>query len=155
MLNNNMKINSIYLLVVLLWGGINQIQADASTLNMPGHDQKDSVLINPKIDIVIAQFISTGNAAADEIGFIYYERAQIRIIQSLQGTFSGNIKVSYRAKSFPAENKEVIPYLNTDYILFIRTQRIDPDDYELEKILPATSQNIARIKALIASQPAH
>jgi hypothetical protein len=148
-----MKITFTFLLVILFLGTLFQIRADTIDQRMPGHSKKDQDFINPTIDIVVAKFIALGNGSADEVGATYYERAQVQITSTLQGALSGNIKVSFTARSFPKNEKDALPALNTEYILFIRDQKIDPDDYELEKILPATDQNIARIKSLIAAAP--
>jgi hypothetical protein len=140
----------ICLLVSLsIYATASTTRADVNDPKMPGHEIKERNLINSKVDVVIGKFISLGNLGDDNLG-ASYERAEIQITNSLQGPLLGNIKVSYAVRSFPLEHKEIVPALNTEYILFIRDQKIASDNYELVKILPATDTNITRIKALIA-----
>jgi len=150
-----MKTIIICLISIMFFNFPSRVNADPESPQLPGNTVNEQELINSKTDIVIAKFISLGNASIDELGATYYERAQIQISSSLRGLLSGTIKISFSAKTFPKNEKDVLPTLNTEYILFIRNQKIDPDDYELQKIIPASAANLTRIKALVASKENH
>ena len=147
-----MRRTTILVFLVSVLSAFAQISADENTPNLPGHGTKDADYISPRFDIVTAKFLFLGNPGSDASGSTYYERARIQIITSFQGNLSGQIKVSYTAIDFPPEHKDVMPSLGAEYILFIRDNKNDPDDYELDKILPCTAHNLASIKALIESK---
>jgi hypothetical protein len=134
----------------------NVIASKADDSVLPGDEKKESDLINPTIDIVIGKFIALGVMGDPDGGGVrYYQKGKIEIISILRGTLSGDILVSYLQKSFAIDHKEVGPSIAVDYIFFIKNQTIEPDEYELEKVLPASNEDVARIKALIVSQTAH
>jgi hypothetical protein len=117
-----------------------------------GHHKKEEGLAAKVGAIFVGQFITLGDGpGADEPGMEYFDNAQVKVEQSLKGTLSGIVKVSYSVMSIPTE-KESSPKSLKDYIFFINI--ISPTQLSVVKLLPATDQNVAKIKALIAAVPA-
>jgi hypothetical protein len=150
---NNMKNILLGLCVFVILCPIGQLMANVDNPPMPGHEAKEQDLIKKKNEIVVAKFISLGSGGLDELGASSYEKAEIEITQTLRGNLSGHLKVSYVVKSLPTNEQEARPTIDILYIMFIHS--LGANEYETEKLLPATDQNISRIKALIASQNAH
>ena len=116
---------------------------------LPGHDRKTEELVPSVPSIVIAKFISLGFGEADDPGAITFEQAKVEIVSSLRGSLSGTITASYSVRSFPVAEKESAPITGIRYIMFIQT--LGPNEHEIRKLLAATDDNIALVKAIIST----
>jgi hypothetical protein len=117
-----------------------------------GHEKKSEDLAKNVTDIIIAKFTSLGNENSDSPGASFYERANIEVLSSLEGTLAGNIRVGYTIHFFPPSEREAVPVIGTQYIMFI--QKLGPAEYEIKKLLLATDENVSAVKALINSATA-
>jgi len=117
-----------------------------------GHGKKNEDALKESTDIAVAVFTSLGNRGADATGEDDYDQAEIEVVTTLKGNLPGKLKVFYAVLSMPGKNQESPPVLGTQYIMFI--QKLGPTEYEIKKMLPATDDSIAKIKALIAAAPA-
>jgi hypothetical protein len=125
---------------------------DGGNSNAPvlsGHEKKSEDLPMAVTDIIIAKFTSLGNENSDSPGASFYEKADIECLSSLKGTLVGNIQAGYTVHFFPPSERETVPVIGTQYIMFI--QKLGPTEYEIKKLLLATEQNVASVKALITS----
>jgi hypothetical protein len=136
--------------LALVVNGYSQSSSDTKMLS--GHGKKSENAIKESTDIVIAVFTTLGSPGADATGENDYDGAEIEITSALKGTLSGKLKVFYIVYAMPGKNQESPPVLGTQYIMFIH--QTGPTEYEIKKLLPATDDNIAKIKALIAAAPA-
>jgi hypothetical protein len=112
-----------------------------------GHQLKPEVLIARKLNIVVANFESLGMEFLDRLGGNDFGGAQIEISSVLQGSLSGRVVATYFVGADEAE-----PKLNTNYIMFIK--RGAGGELIIQKLLAAKSDNLAKIKALIAAPTA-
>lgn len=117
---------------------------------LTGHTKKIENAIKETTDIVIASFTKLGFPGSDASGEDSYDQAEIEITGILKGTLAEkHLKVFYIVQSMPGKNQEKAPIIGVQYIMFI--QKLSPNEYEIKKLLPATDENIIKIKALIAS----
>ena len=128
-------------------------RGDTPATALSGHEKKSEDLIAVVPDIVVGKFTSLGSGSDDAPGATFYEKAEIEVVSSLKGTLSGNLQAGYSVKSFPPSKKETVPVIGTPYIMFI--QKLGPTEYEIKKLLPATDDNLAKVKGLIDAAPAH
>ncbi len=155
-MTNRSKINLLFICVITICAAPVLSKGDAptqsSTTALSGHEKKNEDLVAVVPDIVVAKFTSLGNGSDDAPGATFYEKAEIEIVSSLKGTLSGDLQAGYSVKLFPPSKKETVPVIGTPYIMFI--QKLGPTEYEIKKLLPATDNDIAKVKALIAAAPA-
>jgi hypothetical protein len=146
-----MKTKMAYFTLLLCFGLISQLEADVTTLLLPGHKATEGDLKTS--DVVIAKFISFGVIEIDNAGALSYEQDDIQIIRALRGQLSGKLKVSFEILTFPGKDRETLPVLGTEYVMFIK--KLGASDFEIIKLLKATDDNIAKIKTLTTSQATH
>ena len=97
--------------------------------------------VSSATDIVIGKFAKvTVGGAGSMMGVMYH--GEIAVLGALKGTVSGNLDVGFSVIRGP-RNTEVEPNNNDTYIIIL-------DHREIRKLLPATDDNIANIKQLIA-----
>jgi hypothetical protein len=153
-MTNRFKINFLLAWVIAICAVPALSKADAPTPSgttvLSGHEKKMEDLVTVVPDIVIAKFTSLGNGSDDAPGATFFEKAGIEIVSSLKGSLSGDLQAGYSVKLFPPSKKETMPVIGTPYIMFI--QKLGPTEYEIKKILPATDDNIARVKGLISAK---
>jgi hypothetical protein len=127
-------------------------QSSSDTKMLSGHSKKNQDAAKESTDIVIGVFTSLGSPGAGATGENDYDQAEVEVVNALKGALSGTLKVFYVVFAMPGKDQESPPVLGTQYIMFI--QKLGPTDYEIKKLLPATDDNIAKVKALIAAAPA-
>ncbi len=152
---NRLKINLLIACVITLCTipamSDDNAPTPSGTTVLSGHEKKSEGLVAVVPDIVVAKFTFLGNGGDDAPGSTFYEKAAIEVISSLKGTLSGDLQAGYTVKLFPPSKKETVPVIGTPYIMFI--QPMGPTENEIKKLLPATDDNIAKVKALIAAAP--
>jgi hypothetical protein len=132
--------------IEVLYSGIDDIQS-----KLIGDRFNVADVIKTSDEVAIGQFQSLGDGNADDLG-ASYSNAIITITQSLKGSLAGEIKVFYGIYStVNAAEREEHPFRNVEYVIFIKG--VDPKGYTLIKLLHATNENIAKVKALIAAKP--
>ncbi len=116
-----------------------------SAPKLPGSDMPIQVAAKDATDIVVAQFIKTGNEEPDPVVIITYTDAQIAVYSSLKGTLTGKMsKLMYvRMRG----NVEAALDNSTKYIMFI--ERDDRGESGILKFLLATDDNINVVKAVL------
>jgi len=92
-------------------------------------------------DIVLGKFTKVRPTnAASMLGVLY--NGEITISQALKGNKSGSLEVGFSVIPI-GKDKEAEPNLRDTYIMFITDQQV-------LKLLPATDENISRIKSFLA-----
>lgn len=86
--------------------------------------------------------------SADAPGEANFQNAEITIQDSLKGSLSGDIKVDYSVKGII--RGEISPTVNTVYIYFITGS--NANQYQVIKLLAATTENISNVRGKLATQ---
>jgi hypothetical protein len=137
----------LVLLVMVIVDTSNAASSDSAVL--PGHEKRAEKLVSSVSAVVIAKFISLGYGGTDAPGSTFFERAKVAVVSSIKGSLSGTITVGYSVQEIPEAEKESAPIIGTPYIMFIQT--LGPDEHEIRKLLAATDDNIALVKAIIST----
>ena len=125
-----------------------QSQAPLQTeaVNPVGHAQKSEELVKSTNEVIIGKLISIGYPSGDSSDEDFYDQAEVEVISVLKGDMSGTVKVSYSVRL--GKNKEMVPVIGTQYIMFIHM--LPPNEFRIKKLLPATDDNISKVKQLIS-----
>jgi hypothetical protein len=115
---------------------------------LSGHEKKNEDAIKGSTHVVVATFSVLGYPGPGADGEANYDQAEIAVVTALKGTLSGQLKAHYIVYDMPGKDQESLPALGTQYIMFI--QQLGPTEYEIKKLLPATDDNIAKVKQLIS-----
>jgi hypothetical protein len=130
-------------IVAVLSGICSYADTDARSV---GHLNDSKGEVAAAANIVLAKFTNVkGSGAASMLGTLYH--GNIKILQVLKGDASGNVEVGFSVIQGPKDT-EVEPNLTDIYIIVLAGH------HEIRKLLPATDDNIAKVKALIAAAPA-
>ncbi|MDB4793750.1 hypothetical protein OAG63_01825, partial [Methylacidiphilales bacterium] len=83
-----------------------------------------------------------------------YHGVQVKILQVLRGAADTQVTVTLYA-TFEENVHEQPPKINGTYIFLAhKNTEVGWDQYTVLKLLPATDDNIAKVKALITAAPA-
>ena len=104
--------------------------------------------------IFIGKITQIGFANTKMEGVLIYRNVQINVLRILRGSLDA--KSTFRLDVVPLTGfREISPVAGNSYIFFVkRNYEGEPDPFIVVKLLPATDNNIARVKALIAAAPA-
>lgn len=148
-----------YLLALVTVGLLPMIAAHAQSAPtsmgeglFTGHMKKNENVLKEAKDIIVGKFTALGYPGSDASGEDFYEQGQVEVISALRGSLAGTLRVGYSVRTVPGKDQEIPPVVGTEYIMFI--QKLGPNECEIKKLLPATDENITKIKALIAAAPA-
>jgi hypothetical protein len=83
--------------------------------------------------------------------YLTFHGVAIKVIQVLKGTQESPVSVESFIKATPRDSRESPPKVGIQYIFFTK---VFHEKNTVFKILPATDDNIAKVKALIAAAPA-
>ncbi|MCE0482915.1 MAG: hypothetical protein LV479_01600, partial [Methylacidiphilales bacterium] len=77
---------------------------------------------------------------------------KIKVLQVIRGSVEGQVTISFKIRGGLHEQ----PPQEGDTYIFFAHKNTEPgwDNYTVLKLLPATDDNIAKVKALIAAAPA-
>jgi hypothetical protein len=109
-----------------------------------------------KADVVLIGKLSGAGNEVDSPPFApvagpTFSGARISVIQVLKGTAGSSVGVSFFVNS---ANHEKSPDAASSYIFFLAKNAANAtDQYTILKILPASDDNVSKIKALIAALP--
>ena len=117
---------------------------------LTGHKMSNEKAAQDSLDIFVAAFKTLGRVAGDAQGGDDYVEANIEIMVILKGKPTGKPMVEYFANLLPADDKERRPILGLKYIVF--AERKNSAQNQIMKLLPATSENITAVQAVIDSQ---
>jgi hypothetical protein len=119
---------------------------EETPLPLVGHLSSIKDETSSATDVVVGKFIRVRESGAASLNGEYYQ-GQITVLRPLKGNLSGSLEVGFRV--IPVnKDKESEPNLSDSYIIIMSS----PGD--IRKLLPATADNIAKVKALIAAVPA-
>lgn len=110
--------------------------------NLTGSSLKLTDEVTSATEIVVGKFTKIGNGASFTLSGRRY-RGQVALSEILKGTVFDSSDIAF---TVGIQSKEVVPNLEDTYIVFIHNHRI-------KKLLPASDDNIAKVKALIAAAP--
>ena len=104
--------------------------------------------------IFIGQITQMGFQSLKAAGRSSYYGNIVKILQVLRGTVDAQIKITLYVY-YVSDTPENPPKTGNSYIFFVKKNAPgQPDPYAALKLLPATDDNIAKVKALIAASPA-
>ena len=87
-------------------------------------------------------------------GLVVYSGIEVKVLQILRGAVEHQIKFTLNTLKSPSI-QEMPPNFGSSYIFFVNRNSPEADDpFTALKLLPATDDNIATIKKLIATAPA-
>lgn len=119
---------------------------------LPGSSSKLEKAVSRADIIVVAKLISLGITMPDATAQADYDSAQIQVTQTLRGSPNQNMSVSISVHYSKGRVEEVTPKEGKEYLFLIHTDETNRRD--VVKLLSATGDNIAKVKALIAAAPA-
>lgn len=145
------------LLLPLLFFGIQMVKAQ----NIPaGASQNQSILsgsrlksedVTTKVDAVfIGEIEEIGFPTTLSPGALTYHGVKVKVLQVLRGSVGAEVTVTLYAER-TSNVREQAPKVSGTYIFFIKQT---PGWNIVHKLLPATDDNIAKVKQLIAAAPA-
>ena len=139
-----MALRAIFLVALGLFASIRAYATDKPNLVGSRIKTEDVALRANSIFVGHFNFVGEG-PDADETGLGYFDNARVKITQSLKGALWGNVTVSYSILEVPPTESNPEP--KTNYVFFIHV--ISPTQLSVEKLLPATEDNINLAKKLI------
>jgi hypothetical protein len=133
------------LIVLCMAAVVAYSQSDASRV-FTGHKLDDKAAAKESDAVIIAKVKALPVRQSLSAGMSFYEGAPAEVIGGLKGNLPGEV-----GATFKVINEEAAPKVGDPYIMFLK--KLDtPGEYSCLKILPATKENIAAIKAVIGSQ---
>jgi hypothetical protein len=111
-----------------------------------GHWRSTKDEIACATDIVVGKFSQVRAGGAESFSGLQYH-GKINVLHVLKGNETGNLKVVFRV-ILGSKDTEAEPNLGDSYIIILY------DHQMIRKLLPATDDNIAKVRALIAAAPA-
>ena len=136
----------IPILLVLLLGASRILLSDTPNKQLVGHKITEEQASKYKA-IFIGEFVSLGDGPnPDALGEGYYNNAKVKVAESYKGSLSGTLMAD--SSVLEMIEPESRPQLTTKYLFFAHSG--SPGYLQVKKLLPATEQNIIRIKVLIA-----
>ncbi|MEO6052597.1 MAG: hypothetical protein ABIP97_01150 [Chthoniobacterales bacterium] len=121
------------------------VSAKANTASV-GSERSPDNAIKASTTIGIGILEESGNAAtSDTPGADYFNNAKITLHDTLKGSLIGKVTVNYSLKT----GKESAPLVKTPYIIFLTSSNSAQN--RIIKLLPATADDIAKVKAKLSS----
>ena len=146
------KNKNAFLLILILGMLSSLIMAQTTNSLLPGSRSDLDKTVSHADIIVVAKMVSLGITMPDATAQADYDSAQIQVMQALKGSPNQNLSVSISVHFSKGRIEEIAPEVGKEYLFFIRTDEVKHEI--VLKIIPATDDNIARVKALIAAAPA-
>jgi hypothetical protein len=97
--------------------------------------------------VVVGKFTKLGKADVGAPGQSYFDGAEIEISNALSGSMKGAVPVVYTVQRLPERSAEALPSVGESLIFVIAT---DGGQTRAIKMLTATSENVADVKAALA-----
>ena len=105
--------------------------------------------------VFVGQITRLGSSNLKELGVAVYRGVQVTASQILRGSLDPQSTFTLRVMMLSTRSTENPPTVGSSYIFFVKRDDASKDStYTVLKLLPATNDNIAKIKALIAAAPA-
>jgi hypothetical protein len=140
----------IFLFSSCIFMGLTLVSSSAQeTKSLSGSRYKIEDVIQKRVAVFVGKINDLGGSSGRSIGVDVYHRVMVTCLQNLSGHVDTQLKVRLNV-SWP---DEAPPVLNTPYIFVVRKEEGSLSDYDVLKLLPATDDNIAKVKALIAAAP--
>lgn len=139
-----------FLILTIISAGvaIGDTTSAASPLQYSGSEKKAEDIVTTCDAIFIGQIIAKGPVMLTKPG-ASYRSYTVKVITLLKGTLAGEIQVSLDVRN-DGRVAEVIPHVGENYIFFAM---LKAGEVIAMKLLPATDDNITKVKALIAAAP--
>lgn len=105
--------------------------------------------------VFVGQITHLGFSNLKALGEAVYRGLQVKVLQVLRGSVDPQSTFTLRVMVPSISSHENPPAVGSTYIFFVKKD--DPskhDAYTVLKLLPATDDNIAKVKAVIAAAPA-
>ncbi|MDB4793752.1 hypothetical protein OAG63_01835 [Methylacidiphilales bacterium] len=124
-----------------------------TSTKLSGSDLKSGDAITKCDAIFVGEITQMGFQSLKATGRSSYYGNIIKILQVLRGAISVQIKVTLYVY-YVSDTPENIPKVGNPYIFFVKKNASgQPDPYTALKLLPATDDNITKVKALITAAP--
>jgi len=147
--------------ILLLILGIQPLNAQNSPATGPSESIKLSGSAIKAEDIVLScDAVCVGEIEdmglptnSSTTGLVVYSGIEVKVLQILRGSVEYQIKITLNTLKSPSL-QEMPPKFGGSYIFFVNRNNPEADDpFIALKLLPATDDNIAMVKKLIAAAP--
>jgi hypothetical protein len=152
-----------YLLPLSMWTLFNLVASiqGLKAQNTPageilsGSTQKSEDIASKVDAVFVGQVTQIGFAVPEGDATASYPGIRVKILQVLRGSISAQVvKVTLRT-TWRQDVHETPPTVGSSYIFFVKNKAQGASDhFTALKLLPATDDNTANVKALIAAAPA-
>jgi hypothetical protein len=124
------------------------------SIKLSGSDLKSEDIVLKANAVFVGEITELGHPNTKAPGQNVYHGVQIKVLQVLRGSVDAQVTVTLYIH-FAPNSSENPPKVGNTYIFFAhKNTEVGWNPFTVLKLLPATDDNIAKVKALIAAAPA-
>lgn len=154
---NSTNLSKIYIACICFSVGALTCNSEPAPTNAPARLTGSILKLEDavsKADAVFAGIVEDeGGGSYKSLGEITYYHVKVRTSQVFCGTVGGLVFVSARVGYAKKENEEDLKKGGSYIFIVKKNSQQTPDPFVALKIIPATDDNITKVKALIAALP--